>query len=163
VGIHAALPGAEQVTAIDESRPALEFARHNGQLNGVDDSFETLEGDAFRLLQDLHTGAQRFDVVILDPPAFIKRKRDIKQGTLAYRRLNEFAVRVLGRDALLVSCSCSYHLSLAQLVAQIHQAARHLDRDLQILSLGGQAPNHPLNPAIAETACLKAVFARLTR
>jgi len=145
----------------DESGPAPEYARHSAQLNGVDNGFETREGDVSGCCKSCTRA--RSASIILDPPAFIKRRRGIKQGTLAYRRLNEFPVRVLGRDALLVSCSCSYHPSLHQLVAQIHQAARHLDRDLQILSLGGQGPDHPLHLAIPETAYLKVVFMRLTR
>jgi 23S rRNA (cytosine1962-C5)-methyltransferase len=75
--------------------------------------------------------------------------------------LNEMAIKVLAKDAMLVSCSCSYHLSLDDLVGQMLAAARHLGRDMQIIAFGGQAPDHPVHPAIAETAYLKAVFARM--
>jgi 23S rRNA (cytosine1962-C5)-methyltransferase len=99
--------------------------------------------------------------VILDPPAFVKRKKDLKAGTAAYRRLNELAMRVLAKDAILVSCSCSYYLSPAGLVAQMFAAARHRSHEMQIFMVGSQAPDHPVHPAIPETAYLKAVFARL--
>jgi 23S rRNA (cytosine1962-C5)-methyltransferase len=114
-------------------------------------------------MQALHASRERFDVVILDPPAFIKRKKDIKASSEAYRRLNEVAMRVLAQDAILVSCSCSYHLSLKQLIAHMRAAAHHCGRQMQIIGISRQAPDHPLHPAIPETAYLKAVFARLTR
>jgi len=161
-GVHAAAHGAARVTCIDESSIALDYARRNAELNGVSGAVEFRQGDAFRLLQELHAADDRFDVVILDPPAFIRRKKDIKAGTQAYRRLNELAMRLLAKDAMIVSCSCSYHLTQAQLVTQMHGAARHVSRDMQILSFGGQGPDHPIHPAIAETAYLKAVLARLT-
>ncbi len=160
-GIQAAIHGAACVTCLDESRSALDRARANAELNSATGAIETRQGDAFKLLQELHATGERFDIIVLDPPAFIKRKKDTKIGTEAYRRLNELAMRVLARDAILVSCSCSYHLALNDLVAQMHAAARHLGRDMQILSIGGQAPDHPIHPAITETDYLKAVFARL--
>ena len=161
-GVQAAVHGAARVTCIDESSIALEYARRNAELNGVSGAVEFRQGDAFRLLQESHAADERYDVVILDPPAFIKRKKDIKAGTQAYRRLNELAMRLLTKDAIIVSCSCSYHLTQAELVTQMHGAARHVSRDMQILSFGGQGPDHPIHPAITETAYLNAVFARLT-
>jgi 23S rRNA (cytosine1962-C5)-methyltransferase len=159
--VQAADAGARAVTCIDESAAALAGAASNAALNGVSERVEMRQGDAFRLLQELHAAGERFDVVVLDPPAFIKRKKDLRAGTEAYRRLNEMAIKVLAKDAMLVSCSCSYHLSLDDLVGQMLAAARHLGRDMQIIAFGGQAPDHPVHPAIAETAYLKAVFARM--
>ncbi|MGH8503330.1 MAG: class I SAM-dependent rRNA methyltransferase [Gammaproteobacteria bacterium] len=160
-GIQAAVRGAAFVTCIDESQSALEYARRNADLNRVGGAVELCQGDGFELLGQLHARGERYDVVILDPPAFIKRKKDVRAGTRAYRRLNELAMRILAKDAIMVSCSCSYHLTQAQLVAQMQGAARHASRDMQILGFGGQGPDHPVHPAIAETAYLKAVFARL--
>jgi len=150
------------VTCIDDSQPALERALENAALNAVAEMIDTRCGDAFKVLQDLYAAGERFDVVILDPPAFIKRKKNLKGGTAAYRRLNELAMRLLTKDAILVSCSCSYHLSRDDLVAQMFAAARHLNHGMQILKVGGQALDHPIHPAIPETAYLKAVFARIT-
>jgi len=102
-------------------------------------------------------------VVVLDPPAFIKRKKDIPQGQAAYRKLNQLALALLAEGGLLVSCSCSYHLAAEELLEAIQAAARHSGRFVQILELAGQSPDHPLHPAIPETRYLKAFFCRVTR
>lgn len=161
-GIQAAHGGASAVVCADDSQSALDAVRENAALNKVDTIVETRQGDAFTLLQALHAAGQRFDVVVLDPPAFVKRKKDLKRGLEAYRRLNQLVMRLLAKDAILVSCSCSYHVPLEALVAQMYAAARHVSRDMQILGFGGQAADHPVHPAIPETNYLKAVFARLT-
>jgi 23S rRNA (cytosine1962-C5)-methyltransferase len=125
-------------------------------------SIETLRADAFDALKALTTQGERFDVVVLDPPAFIKRKKDIPQGQAAYRKLNQLALELLTEGGLLVSCSCSYHLAPEELLAAIQAAARHRGRFVQILEHAGQSPDHPLHPAIPETRYLKAFFCRVT-
>lgn len=160
-GVQAALHGAEEVLCVDSSGPALELATANAGLNGVAQRFHTRQGDAFAVLKSLREARERFDVVILDPPAFVKRKKDLKEGTQAYRRLNEMAMQVLARDGILISCSCSHPLSRETLNQLLLQAARHLDRSMQILEQGHQSPDHPLHPAIPETDYLKACYARL--
>ena len=115
------------------------------------------------MLAALGEQGARFDVVIVDPPAFIKRKKDLPQGEAAYRRLNQLAMRLLSDDALLVSCSCSYHLPQDALPAIVQAAASHSGRTAQILEFGGQSPDHPVHPAIPETRYLKTVFCRVTR
>jgi 23S rRNA (cytosine1962-C5)-methyltransferase len=146
---------------VDSSQTALDFAQANAQRNGV--AIDTLRADAFDALKELGSEGRRFDVVVLDPPAFIKRKKDIPQGQAAYRKLNQLALEVLADEGLLVSCSCSYHLSAEELVNAIQAAARHSGRFVQILEAGGQSPDHPLHPAIPETRYLKAYFCRVTR
>ena len=153
--------GAASARCVDSSEAALECASANAQANGVD--IETMREDAFDALKSAAEQGERFDVVILDPPAFIKRKKDIPQGQAAYRKLNQLALDLLGEDGLLVSCSCSYHLAAAELVAAIQTAARHSGRFVQILEAGGQSPDHPVHPAIPETRYLKAFFCRVTR
>jgi 23S rRNA (cytosine1962-C5)-methyltransferase len=123
----------------------------------------TERGDAFEALNELVRRGERFDAVVLDPPAFIKRKKDLARGQAAYRKLNEVAMRLLERDALLVSCSCSYHLAAEELQGLIQAAARHAGRFVQVLYSGGQSPDHPVHPAIPETRYLKAFFCRVTR
>ncbi len=160
-GIRAAAQGADQVLCIDSSAPALEFAAANAALNGVSDRVRFQQGDAFEALKALREARERFDVVIVDPPAFIKRRKDMKEGTLAYRRINEMAMQVLERDGLLASCSCSQLFSREALEQTLLQASRHLERNLVILEQGRQGPDHPVPPAIPETDYLKAVFARV--
>ena len=89
--------------------------------------------------------------MILDPPAFIKRKKDLPQGQAAYRKLNQLALAVMAEEGVLISCSCSYHLAADDLLTAIQSAARHTGRFVQILEAGGQSPDHPVHPAIPET------------
>lgn len=153
--------GAAHACCVDSSQSALDFAQANAQRNGV--AIEPLRADAFDALKELARQGRRFDVVVLDPPAFIKRKKDIPQGQAAYRKLNQLALEVLAEEGLLVSCSCSWHLGAQELVNAIQAAARHSGRFVQILEAGGQSPDHPLHPAIPETRYLKAYFCRVTR
>jgi len=159
--VRAAAAGAAGVTALDVSAGALEQVQRNAVLNGVDDRIDIMQGDAFQALRALRAQRERFDIVVLDPPAFIKRKKDLKEGTLAYRRLNEAALGLLERDGLLVTASCSFHMHADQLLAAVQQAARHSDRSLQLLQQGQQSPDHPIHPAIPETAYLKAFYLRV--
>jgi 23S rRNA (cytosine1962-C5)-methyltransferase len=160
-GITALKAGAAAASCIDSSETALEFARRNAQTNGV--ALETIRADAFEAMKALHERGERFEVVVLDPPAFIKRKKDIPQGQAAYRKLNQLALALIEGEGLLVSCSCSYHLAPEELVSAIQTAARHSGRFVQILESGGQSPDHPVHPAIPETRYLKAFFCRVTR
>ena len=160
-GVQAALAGAAGVTCVDSSQKSADFIRRNAELNGVGDKIQTITDDAFETLRRLRTERERFDVVVLDPPAFIKRKKDIKEGTEAYRRINQMAMQVLSKDGILVSCSCSYHMQRDSLRDAMLTASRHIDRFMQIIEEGHQGPDHPVHPAIQETAYLKAFFARL--
>ncbi|HEY6451479.1 MAG TPA: class I SAM-dependent rRNA methyltransferase [Steroidobacteraceae bacterium] len=153
--------GAASALCVDASRAALAVAERNAAANGA--AVETRCGDAFEVLDELARAGARFDAIVLDPPAFIKRKKDIPRGQAAYRKLNQLAMRLLEPDALLVSCSCSYHLAPEELVRLIQSAARHTGHFVQILYSGGQAPDHPVHPAIPETRYLKAFFCRATR
>ncbi|HAO34356.1 MAG TPA: class I SAM-dependent rRNA methyltransferase [Candidatus Competibacter sp.] len=160
-GIRAAARGARDVLCVDSSAAALAQATLNADLNGVGDRVRTQQGDAFETLKQLREARERFDVVIVDPPAFIKRRKDFKEGALAYRRLNEMAMQVLERDGLLISCSCSQLLSRDLLMQTLLQGARHLDRNLVILEQGHQGPDHPVLPAIPEMDYLKMLIARV--
>jgi 23S rRNA (cytosine1962-C5)-methyltransferase len=153
--------GAVSARCVDSSEAALQFANRNAESNDV--RVETTREDAFDALKGLQERGERFDVVILDPPAFIKRKKDVPQGQAAYRKLNQLALSLMEGDGLLVSCSCSYHLGADDLVNAIQSAARHTGRFVQILEAGGQSPDHPVHPAIPETRYLKAFFCRVTR
>jgi 23S rRNA (cytosine1962-C5)-methyltransferase len=153
--------GAGSATCVDSSATALDYVTRNARANGV--SVETIKDDAFDALKALQESGARFDVVILDPPAFAKRKKDAPQALAAYRKLNQLAMPLIDRDGLLVSCSCSYHMGADELEGAIQTAARHVSRFVQVLEQGGQSPDHPVHPAIPETRYLKAFFCRVTR
>jgi len=158
-GVQAARDGAE-VTCIDSSASALEAASANATRNRL--AITTRKADAFAALEELIAARERFDVVIVDPPAFIKRRKDAGKGEAAYKRLNQLAMQLLPRDGLLISCSCSYHLEPEALLDAIQKGGRHLGRFVQVLASGGQAPDHPLHPAIRESRYLKAYLCRVT-
>ena len=153
--------GAGSATCVDSSAMALEYVSRNARVNGVD--VATIKDDAFDALKTLQESGARFDAVILDPPAFAKRKKDTPQAQAAYRKLNQLALPLIERDGLLVSCSCSYHMPAEDLSSAIQAAARHSARFVQVLELGGQSPDHPVHPAIPETRYLKSFFCRVTR
>lgn len=160
-GIQAAMHGASEVTLLDSSAQALELGMKNAELNGVGERVKTLEGSAFDVLKSLHEQGERFDTIVLDPPAFIPRRKDIKAGVEAYRRINELAMRLLNRDGFLISGSCSLHLERHQLVEILRAGSRHIDRQLQVLEQHGLGADHPVHPAIQETDYLKSVFCRV--
>lgn len=160
-GVQAAQAGASEVICVDASESALAGVAQNAALNGVGDKVKTLHGKAIDVLKQLIAADESFDIVVLDPPAFIKKRKDQKAGEAAYRHINELGMRLLGRDGLLVSASCSMHLQKNALMEIVRGAGRHLDRHVQIIWQGGQGPDHPVHPAIPETDYLKAVFARV--
>ncbi|WP_297364321.1 class I SAM-dependent rRNA methyltransferase [Acidiferrobacter sp.] len=159
-GIQAAAHGASHATLVDASEQALSYARGNAADNGVASHVATVRGDVFEVLRELRDGGERFDVVIVDPPALIKRRKDYEAGLAAYQRLNESALAVLGADGVLLSASCSYHLERQTLSRVVASAATRLRRGIQFVDEGGQGPDHPIHPAIPETAYLKAFVAR---
>lgn len=160
-GVQAAIAGASDVFCVDSSTEALDWVELNAGANGVSERIAALQGDAFDALRELRSDQQKFDVVVLDPPAFIKRRKDMAEGTLAYRRLNLAAMQLLAKDGVLITCSCSHHMMVQSLLQTVQKAARHVDRSLQLLEQGFQAPDHPIHPAIPETAYLKAFYLRV--
>ena len=160
-GLQAAAAGASEVCCVDSSPLAQSFLKKNAAANGLVDRVRHETGDAFDVLKSMQEDKQRFDVVIVDPPAFIKRRKDIKTGEQGYARLNRLALQVLAPDGILISCSCSMHLAAERLQSILYQSARKQGRQLQLLERGFQSMDHPVHPAIAETAYLKAFFCRV--
>ncbi|HVF34926.1 MAG TPA: class I SAM-dependent rRNA methyltransferase [Candidatus Saccharimonadia bacterium] len=160
-GVRAASFGASEVLCVDSSKPAIEAIRANAIANRVGARVTAIEEDAFDALKRLRQAKERFDTVIVDPPAFVKRKKDFAEGRLAYRRINEAAMQLLGKDGILITCSCSWHMSRDALLEAVNAGARHLDRHVQVLSRLQQAPDHPVNPAIPETDYLKGFICRV--
>lgn len=153
--------GAKTVTAVDASARALELLKQNAQSNGFADKVTCLQGDALEQLRLLQQHKQSFDLIVLDPPAFIKRKKDLKKGAEAYQQINNLAMKLLRRGGILVSASCSYHLPESQLKDILLRAAKHTGKQLQILQQGFQSRDHPWHPAIPETRYLKCYICRV--
>ncbi len=160
-GLQAAAGGAGEVFCVDASESALDRLHASAEANNFGDTVASIQGDAFEVLAQLRADQERFDVVVLDPPAFIKRRKDGKAGEQAYHRINQMGMQVLKKDGILVTASCSHHLAEDQFQKILLQSSRHLDRSLQILERGHQAPDHPVHPAIPETSYLKALFCRV--
>ena len=158
-GLQAARAGASEVTCVDSSESALAAAGATATANGLD--VELIKGDAFDMLEALHADRRKFDLIVVDPPAFIKRRKDHPKGLAAYRRLNQLAMQLLDRDGLLLSCSCSYHLAPGELTDSVQRASRHLARFAQLIAVGAQAPDHPVHPAVDETRYLRAFLFRV--
>ncbi|ULQ45476.1 class I SAM-dependent rRNA methyltransferase [Flagellatimonas centrodinii] len=151
--------GAESATCIDRSEPALAAAADSAGLNGM--SLEALQGEALDVMKRLRTDGRSFDVVVVDPPALVKRKKDFQHGLEHYAALNRAAIQLLAPDAILISCSCSHHVAEADLQRVLLREARTANRRMQILETGAQGPDHPVHPAIPETRYLKGIVSRL--
>ncbi|GAB4257717.1 MAG: class I SAM-dependent rRNA methyltransferase [Methylomicrobium sp.] len=156
--IPAAVAGASEVTCVDASGDALQLAEQNADLNRVTDTMRFVRSDVFDFLKQERLDNRHYDVIVLDPPALIKRKKDFKQGYEAYRRLNHLALQILSPGGILVSASCSHHLGRDALHEILRSSARHIDRHLIFFAAGGQGPDHPIHPAIPETEYLKTFF-----
>lgn len=160
-GIQMAHAGASDVWSIDISAKALDELVQNAELNQVENKITCIEGDAFAALGDLKQQNEKFDVVIVDPPAFIKKKKDHKAGLKAYRKINEAAMRLLNKDGILLSASCSMHLKANELEDSLRAGSRHLDKTLQIIEQCHQGQDHPIHPAIPETRYIKGFISRV--
>lgn len=158
-GIQAAAFGASDVTCVDASSFALDGVERNAALNGFAEKMTCIEGDVFEALKELKAGEERFDVIVADPPAFIKRKKDMKNGEGAYRRLNEQAMRLLSKDGILISASCSMHLPEDDLQNILLTSARHLDRNIQLLERGVRARTTRYTRRLPRRATSRALLA----
>jgi 23S rRNA (cytosine1962-C5)-methyltransferase len=155
-------PRCSHVTGIDSSRPALEVADQNATLNHArlnDKEIEWIEANAFDLLKDYASSGQRYDTIVLDPPAFAKTKRDLDAALRGYKELNLRALKMLRPGGILVTCSCSYHVSPADFLGMLADTARDARRTLRLAEVRGQAKDHPILLGIPETAYLKCVIA----
>ncbi len=160
-GLRAAQAGATRVDCVDSSVSAIDAIGEHAARNKLADRVTAHRHDAFEFLREAREQQRHYGVVIVDPPAFIKRRKDLKAGREAYRRVNEMAMQVLSKDGLLVSCSCSHHMPEHELLATLQKAARHLDRSLQVLCRLQQGPDHPVHAAVPETAYLKGFVCRV--
>ena len=146
-----------RVTGVDSSRPALEMAEQNAALNGRE--MEWIEGNAFDLLRDYADGGRGYDTIVLDPPAFAKSKRNLETALRGYKELNLRALKMLRPGGILVTCSCSYHVSQADFLAVVAEASTDARRQMRILEFRSQARDHPMLATVPETAYLKCAIA----
>ncbi len=153
-------PRCSHVTGVDSSRPALEVADQNAALNQSyfqGKEIEWIEANAFDLLKDYAGSGQRYDMVVLDPPAFAKSKRDLDAAMRGYKELNLRALKMLRPRGTLVSCSCSYHVNQRDFIEMVGLAARDAHRQLRISEVRGQSKDHPILPNVPETSYLKCI------
>jgi 23S rRNA (cytosine1962-C5)-methyltransferase len=163
-------PRCTSVTAVDSSRPALEVADQNAALNRRDPGqsgknqpeIEWIEANAFDLLKDYAASNRRYDTIVLDPPAFAKGKRDLDAALRGYKELNLRALKMLRPGGILVTCSCSYHVSQSNFLEMLASAALDAHRSLRLIEVRGQAKDHPVLLNVPETAYLKCVIASVT-
>ena len=161
--LHMALQGegrCSSVTGVDSSRPALEMAEKNAALNGRD--LEWVEGNAFDLLRDYAAANRRYDTVVLDPPAFAKSKRDLEKALRGYKELNLRAMKMLRPGGILVTCSCSYHVSGADFLKVVADAAQDAHKSLRIHENRGAAKDHPVLLNVPETSYLHCLILSVT-
>jgi 23S rRNA (cytosine1962-C5)-methyltransferase len=156
--LHLARAGL-QVEAVDSSRAALEQAERNAARNALGD-IPWIEGNAFDVLRDYEHRGATYDCIVLDPPAFAKSRKSVAQAAAGYKEINLRALKLLAPGGLLVTCSCSHHLSEPELLEILSAAARDAHRDLIVVERRGQAKDHPVVLAIPETAYLKCIVAR---
>jgi 23S rRNA (cytosine1962-C5)-methyltransferase len=144
------------VTGVDSSRPALEMAEKNAVLNGRE--LEWIEGNAFDLLKDYSVAKRRYDTIVLDPPAFAKSKRDLDKALRGYKELNLRALKMLRPGGVLITCSCSYHVSATDFRGVVADASRDAHKSLRVLENRSQAKDHPILLNVPESSYLKCMI-----
>ena len=142
-----------KVTGVDSSRAALEVAERNAALNGHE--VEWIEANAFDLLRDYADASRQYDTIVLDPPAFARSKRNLETAMRGYKELNLRALKMLRPGGVLITCSCSFHVSEADFAQMLTGVAGDLRRPLRVLERRGQSSDHPVLLGVPETAYLK--------
>ena len=159
-GIQAALAGARSVTCVDSSAHALEWVGENARRSGVAERVTTEQGDAVDFLKACRDSRRQFDLILLDPPSLIPRRKFHTQGLKNYHQINQLALKLLSDEGILITSSCSSHLQPAELWEVVVSAARHDGRHVQVLEQGHQGPDHPIHPSMPETQYLKSLTVR---
>ena len=163
--LHLAGGRCDRVTGVDVSRSALEVADRNLELNAargaIHAKVDWVEADAFELLRDFADRGERFDTIVLDPPAFAKTRRAAEGAMRGYKELNLRAMKMLRNGGTLVTCSCSHHVSTEDFLGVVHSAASDTGRRVQLLETRGAAPDHPAILTLPETSYLKCLICRV--
>ena len=154
--LHLALGKCSSVTGLDSSRAALEMAERNAALNARD--LEWIEANAFDLLRDYAAANRRYDTIVLDPPAFAKSKRDLEKALGGYKELNLRAMKMLRPGGILVTCSCSFHVSPHDFLKVVADAAQDAHKSLRVIENRGAAKDHPILLNVPETSYLQCLI-----
>jgi 23S rRNA (cytosine1962-C5)-methyltransferase len=157
-GLTATKAGATRVLSVDSSSSALAMARRNAELNGVAGQMEFQEGDGFDVLRELADSGRTFDVIVLDPPAFAKRKEHLKSAERGYKQINLRALTMLRPGGYLLTCSCSYTVGREDFRRLVAEAAADAGRALRLAAEGRAGPDHPVLLHVPQTDYLKAVL-----
>ena len=157
----AAAAGAREVTAVDRSEAALALAEKSAAMNGLQDRCRFRRAEAFEELERLGAQGTRFGVVVADPPAFVKSKKELKQGAKGYRKLARLAATVVEPSGFLFIASCSHNMPVEEFERQVARGLVDAGREGRILRAAGAAPDHPVHPALPESAYLKSLLLQL--
>ena len=160
-GIQAAASGARSVTCLDRSEAALALGAEAAKRNGVAGVCDFLRGDVFRTLEEFARDGRSFDIVVCDPPAFVKSKKDLATGLKGYRKLIRLAAQCVRPGGFLFVASCSQQVDSGQFAEALRGALRSLRRGGRVLHRGGAGPDHPIHPYLPESAYLKAMLLQL--
>ena len=154
--VQAALAGAAQVTAVDRSQDALDLAARAAEANDVAGRCRFVKAEVFQELQRQSQAGERYGLVIVDPPAFVKSKKDLAQGLKGYRKMVRLAAPLVAEGGYLLAASCSHHADPGSFAEQVKRGLQDTGREGRILRTSGAAPDHPVHPALPESAYLKA-------
>lgn len=159
--VQCARAGAAHAIAVDRSQPALDMASRAAEANGVAARFEARRADAFHEMERLAAAGERFEVVVADPPAFVKSKKDLAVGCRAYRKMVKLAARITAPGGFLLAASCSHNVDPPTFAEQVARGLTDAGRTGRILRVAGAGADHPLHPHLPESAYLKALVLRL--
>jgi 23S rRNA (cytosine1962-C5)-methyltransferase len=160
-GMNAAAAGAAHVTFVDRSEPALELAEAAAERNNLADRCNFVRSEAFDYLDKAVQNGERWDVVIVDPPAFVKSRKDLSAGLRGYRKLIKLAARLVAKEGFLFAASCSHNVDDAAFKEQVRHGLTDANRNGRLLRAAGAGPDHPVHPFLAESAYLSSEFLQL--
>lgn len=153
--LNAAMGGAKAVCAVDVSESAVEMAKRNAEANGLSDRMSFCVADVFDLLPELESSSEKYDFIILDPPAFTKSRKTVESASRGYKEINMRAMKLLPRGGYLATCSCSHFMPNELFVKMLHSAAKDAGVQLRQIEARQQSPDHPILWNVPETDYLK--------
>ncbi len=160
-GLNAAMAGASEVTLVDRSAQALELAGEAAVRNGVGEKVTPVRSEAFAFLDEAVQRGQRWDIVVVDPPAFVKSRKDLSAGLRAYRKLIRLACRLVSPGGFLFAASCSHNVDAVQFMEQVRHGLGDGGRNGRLLREAGAGPDHPVHPFLPESAYLTSALLQL--